>query len=550
MWPHSRRNSGYLFVACLVLLAGCLSAHAQTNASLHLKSGAILSGEVKTIGPASLSISLAGASGILTQKYEDITRIEWPEPDLWQEAMTAFAEGSTKTALELFTKLTTEPGSISFHPAPGNFVERSRRMMLRCHRRLRDGAAIAKLGRQIDWSKLPEEDRAIPPVLKVWGLVGSSDWPAAKAAADEAARIMTHDDPDLLELSFLRARIATKLGDFDAAISHYGYCYALPSSDATLAADAFRESAALLAAQPERKDELHALTHLYATMIGRGKLWPDAPAELEALLKQKLGELKGAAKTPTTPQTAAANSPEGGAFVNIAKFRFEPQPPGSPKPPPSPGKKPVTFETNGGVFKTIDAPADWEAAETRVGQFTSDKSQGTILRRLKEDPLLQLAKGKKLRLTVELHLGDLNAQDPTSGQPAAFVRVGLLNAEKTGYAIHLPLIAKDQGTWILADPKADDGLLSGASLVKLPAGDLANKVILGGRVLCEITLDFQDEGKVLVTARVDKVSGSATFDAASGHPIINDFNGGYFGIRIGKPKTSVLFDNVAIEVSP
>jgi len=547
MWPHRNKNSRWLTAACLALFGTCASA--QTNATLHLKSGAVLSGEVRTIGPASLSISLTGTSGSLTQNYADITRIEWPEPDLWREAMAALDRGAAQEALELFTKLSTAPADVSFHPAPGNFALRARRMMLQCHRRLRDGAAIAKLVRQIDWAGLPEQERTVSPLLKVWSLVGASDWPAAKVAAEEAARSINGAHSDFAELSFLLARIASKLGNTDEAIATYAVCYTLPSSDPGLSGDAIRESAALFVALPERKNELRALAHLYATTIGRGNLWKDAPAEAVKLLGEELHK-------PIVPAAPEAKedmtTPAAGPWVSVAKLRFEPPAPGTPAPAPDPSKKPLKFEARGGAFKSIEAPAGWTSAETRVGQFSTDKSHGTLVRGLKEDPLLQLAKGKSLRLAMELRLGKLETNASKDEERVSFLRFGLLDAKKAGYGVNISLMADAKGLSIMADPGGDEELLGGPGVMKLPAeGSPSPDSITGGTVLpCEITLRVQEDGKVRITARVDKVTGAATVDPAAGQPVISNFSGGFFLLRIGKPKTSALFDNVSIEVSP
>lgn len=558
MWPHSNKNSRWFTAACLALLGAFTPALAQTSATLHLKSGAVLSGEVKSIGPASLSLSLAGTSGSLNQNYADIARIEWPEPDLWQEATAAFERGQAKEALELFTQLSKAPGAISFHPAPGNFAERARRQMLECHRRLRDGAALTELARRIDWAKLPEEERTLSPLFKVWSLVGASNWPEAKTAADAAGEALKTDDPDVLELSFLQARIAKQLGLNDEAIATYAACYTFPSSDTSLAADALRESAELLASLPERKEELRALAHLYATNIGRGKLWKDAPAEVTALLAEPLHKpsavvAAAAVKEGAAPPAAGAGAGmASGEWVSVGKFRFEPPPEGTPKPVPDPNKKPVTFVATSGTFKPVEAPAGWASAETRVGQFSTAKSGGTLTRQLKEESGMRLEKGKTLRLTLELNLGKLAAKMSKAEERSSFIRFGLVNEKKAGYGVNVSLLAKDKGIAIMADPGGDDEIIGGPGAVKLPVeGSEQQGGAAGGKALpCELTLKLQDDGKVLVTARVDQISGSATMDAAAGQPVVTDFTKSIFVIRLGKSRTTIHFDNVNIEASP
>ena len=558
MWPHSNRNSRRFTAACLALLGAFTPALAQTSATLHLKSGAVLSGEVKSIGPASLSLSLAGTSGSLNQNYADIARIEWPEPDLWQEATAAFERGQPKEALELFTQLSKAPGAISFHPAPGNFAERARRQMLECHRRLRDGAALTELARSIDWAKLPEEERTLSPLFKIWSLVGASNWPEAKTAADAAANALKTDDPDVLELSFLQARIAKQLGLNDEAIANYSACYTFPSSDTSLAADALRESAELLASLPERKEELRALAHLYATNIGRGKLWKDAPAEVNAFLAEPLHKPSAVAaatavKEGAAPPAAGAGAGmAGGEWVSVGKFRFEPPPEGTPKPVPDPDKKPVTFVATSGTFKPVETPAGWASAETRVGQFSTAKSGGTLTRQLKEESGMRLEKGKTLRLTLELNLGILAAKASKAEERSSFIRFGLVNEKKAGYGVNVSLLATDKGIAIMADPGGDDEIIGGPGAVKLPVeGSEQQGGAAGGKALpCELTLRLQDDGKVLVTARVDQISGSATMDAAAGQPVVTDFTKSIFVIRLGKSRTTIHFDNVNIEASP
>ncbi len=557
MWPHSNKNSRRFAAACLALFGAFTPALAQTNATLYLKGGAVLSGEVKTIGPASLSLSLSGTSGRLTQNYADIVRIEWPEPDLWREAVAAFERGSAGEALGLFTQLSKAPAAVSFHPAPGNFAERARRQMLECHRRLRDGAAVTELARRIDWAKLPEEERTLSPLFKVWSLVGASNWPAAKTAADDAARTLKEDDPDVLELSFLQARIAKQLGLADEAIATYAACYTFPSSDASLAADALRESAGLLVSLPERRNELRALAHLYATNIGRGKLWKDAPAEVTALLAEPLhapAPVVAAAKQGETPPAAAGAEPgaAGGEWVSVGKFRFEPPPEGTPKPPTDPNKKPVGFVAVGGTFKSIEAPAGWASAETRVGQFGTAKSGGTLTRQLKEEANMRLEKGKTLRLTLELNLGKLDSKVAKAVERSSFVRFGLVNEKKAGYGVSISLLPKDKGLAIMADPGGDDEIIGGPGVVKLAAaGSEQQGGAAGGKALpCELALKLQDDGKVLVTARVDQISGSVIVNAVAGQPVVTDFTKSFFVIRLGKSRTTIHFDNVNIEASP
>lgn len=551
MLPHRNKNSWCLITACTLLLGTCLPALAQTSATLYLKNGAVLSGEVKTIGPESLAVALAGASTALSQNYATIARIEWPEPDLWNEAMAAFDSGMPKEALELFTALSTAPASVSFYPAPGNFAERARRMMLQCHRRLRDGAAITKLARSIDWSKLPEAERTVSPVLKVWGHVGVADWTAAKAAADEAARVLGAEDSDRLELSFLRARIGANLGLMDEAIAEYAVCYTLPSSDPGLAADALRESAVLLVAKPDRKDELRALVHLYATNIGRGKLWKDAPAEVAALLKEELSRPVEA--PPPAQEKAAATGVAGGEFVTIAQFRFEPPPADAPKPAADPSKQPVKFEPSNGTFKGVDAPAGWDTAGTRVGLFTSGKkSNGTLTRELGEDDRMKLTKGKTLRLKMDLRFGAVYKGGTKAVRTSSYFRWGILNGQKAGYGVNMSLMADEKGIAIMGDTGGDGDLLGGQGVKKVPVeGSAESVVVAANKVLsCEFALQLQDENKVLVTARVGQITGSATLDAADGQPIVTDFTKSTFVLRMGRANTAVHFDNLVVEVSP
>ena len=543
------KNSGWIIAVSALLLGVGIPASAQTSVTLVLKNGAVLSGDVQTIGPASLTLSLAGASTALSQSYATISSIEWPEPDLWHEAMAAFDSGSPKEALDLFAALSTAPAAVSFYPAPGNFAERARRMMLQCHRRLRDGPAITKLARQIDWSKLPEAERALSPLLKVWSLVGVSDWPAAKAAADEASRALAAEDADQLELSFLRARIGTKLGLVDEAIADYALCYTLPSSDPGLAADAIRESAALLAAKPDRRDELRALAHLYATNIGRGALWKDAPADVVALLKE---DVTKPVEPPTEEKPAAAGA-AAGDFVKIAQFHFEPPPADAPKPTPDPNVKPVKFEASNGIFKPVDAPVGWDTAETRVGLFTSGKrSNGILKRELAEDERLKLTKGKTLRLRMDLRIGALYKGGSKTLQNSSYLRWGILNGQKAGYGVNVSLMEGEKGVAIMGDAGGDDDLLGGQGVKKVPVESNADSGgVAASEVLpCEIALQPQDDNKVLVTVRVGQIAGSVILDSADGQPIVTDFTKSMFVLRMGRANTPVHFDNLVVEVSP
>lgn len=549
MWQRINPSSLRIIATGIALLSAHAPGFAQTNATLHLKKGPVLTGEIKYLGPASLTITLKGTNSAMSQNYADIARIEWPEPDLWKEAMAAFERGETTEALELFSKLANEPAAINFHPAPGNFVERTRRMILLCHRRLRDGAAIAKLLRQIDWANLPEDERAVSPLLKVWSLVGVSDWPAAKAAAEEAARSVDGASQDLLELSFLQALCASKLGLTDEAINAYAVCYTLPSSDTGLTADSLRESALLLAAHPDRKDELKALAHLYATTAGHGKLWKDAPTEMTQLLTEDMSKpLAAVVEAKDDTKKAQADS----AWVTITKIRFEPPPAGMPPPVPAPNNKVLKFEATGGTHKSMSAPAGWPSAETSVAQFSTANSAGTLTHQLKEDPLLQLTNGKKLRLTMELHLGKFAANPSQANKRVSFLRFGLLDANKAGYGVGISLLAGAKGFSIMADPGGAADLLDSSRVMKLNAepGKSPGSIPAGTAMPCEITIQPQAEGKVHITARVGTNSATTTVDAAVGQPVISNFSGGYFVLRIGKSKTSVQFDNLTIEVSP
>ena len=368
---------------------------------------------------------------------------------------------------------------------------------------------------------------------------------------------MSFDDPDQLELSFLRARIGAKLGLADEAITDYATCYTLPSSDAGLAADAIRESAALLVTLPDRKGELRALAHLYATTVGRGKLWKDAPAEVAALLDEELHKPIKAAESKVEEKDG--KNPDGssavgaGEFVTITQFRFEPRPADTPPPVPDPTKKPVKFEPSDGTFKSVETPPGWESAETRVAVFsTGRKSHSTLTRELPEDARLKLAEGKTLRLKMDLRLSAVYKNGSKTLENSSYVRVGLLNAEKAGYGFNISLMTKDKGLAILGDPGGDDDLLGGNGIKKVPAdGSTEFGSVEANKPLpCEITFQLQDQTKMLVTARVGKITGSVTMDAAADQPIVTDFTKSLFVLRFGRARSALHFDNLVVEVTP
>lgn len=528
-----------------VVVLAIASAQAQNNAVLTLKSRAVVQGNVTAIGPDSLTIALSGAPAPLVQPYGDIERIDWPESDAWTEAVAAWERAEFSAASEQFARIAAAAPKITFHPAPGNFRDRALRFRINCLRHLRDAAAIADAAPQISWARLPPGERDQPPTLAAWIAVAKNDWPLAKTAAAAAATTVLPDHPDFAELSLLQGRIAAALDDPAAALVYYGSCYALPGAPPDLASIAIREAAAALEKLPERKDELRALTHLYATIAGKGKLWEGASEAIIALHR----ESPPAAIAPKTPPPAETAAPAA-TWASVLRIQFEPPPAGATPPAKKTASKSSAFDSTGGRWFVIDAPAEWPTAGTKVGKFDPSASYSSVVRSLPANPNLTLAPGRSVRFSFEYRIQKFDhavEKEAPPGEP--LLRFGIATAGNRGYGLQFPLSESGSGIELIADTDGDDAPLGGPGASVLPRDSAGEPWIpaAGSVVAGELTLQMDKNSVLTIEGKVGDATVSATADAAAGAA---DFSGGRIVLRIVRSKTIVETDNLKVEFSP
>jgi hypothetical protein len=521
------------------------SAQAQTSAVFTLKSRAVVQGNVTSIGPDSLTIALPGAPAPLVQPYHDIERIDWPESDAWNEAVAAWERAEFAVAAGQFAKIAAAAPNVTFHPAPGNFRDRALRLRVECLRRLLDAGGIADAALQIAWDRLPPGERDQPPTLAPWIAIAKNDWPSAKTAADAASTSVSTGYPDFSELSLLRGRIAAALGDPASALVFYGSCYALPGASPDLAAIAIREAAAALEKLPDRKEELRALTHLYATIAGKGNLWEGAPETLVALHR----EPPPAAIAPKTPPPAESAAPAP-TWATVLRIQFEPPPATATPPPKKSSSKAPAFDSTGGRWFIIDAPAEWPTAGTKVGKFDPSASYSSVVRALPANPHLTLAPGRSVRFTFEYRIQKFDhavEKDAPPGEP--MLRFGIATAGNRGYGLQFPLSDTGKSIELIADTDGDDSPLGGPGVTVLPRSSAGEPWMpsAGAVVAGELTLQMSKDGAITLDGKAGDATVSATADDASG---ITDFSGGRIVLRVVRSKSIVETDNLTVEISP
>lgn len=522
------------------LVAQPMSVYGETPVTLRMKNGQSVSGDLVSVGANAVTYKLEGGSASLSQVYSDIQTIDFPEPDLWIEGQDAFDSGKLAAALTAFSKLTGSAPAVTFYPAPGNYRTRAQRKLVDCYRRQRNAGAIAKTLTEIEWGKLPPEEQKDVPLLKLWSALGGDNMEQAAKVAAEMDAEFPIDDPAFPEFSFIRGKLAAKMGANAEALRHFGACYGLPTPDTLLATDAIQQSITLLAELPEREAELRALTHLYTTLCNPKGLWEGAPEAAKAAMAEEL------------PEIAAMDSTTQVNYEGVIAFKFEP----NPNPPPKPkGKKNrvkgPTFEPVNAKFATEDAPEGWAEAETRVGRFEPSSDFASMTRMLKEDPRLKLGPGTVLRLSMDVRLAAKVAVEKGAEGPGPSFRFGILTPAKGGYFASIP--AGSAGKLQLGtDAGGDDEVLGGTSGIQMLPVDEEAQAFPGlkpnAATHCELTVRLEEGGAVELKAVVDGIETVSVIDASAESPAHANFINGFFAIKVAFHDTALLFDNVLVEV--
>ncbi len=286
---HSRSKCQLLVSGWAGLFAGLYllpSVAAQELSTVYLLDGRGLEGSVDRVTDTSLHWKLASGVGSTIIPLASVDRIEFPQPDLWQEVMAAFEEGKYKEAESIFVKISKQRTSATYYPAPGNFATLSERRLLDCYRQLRDFEELRYIARKIEWDKLPRAEREAAPLMACWAAIGGSEWDEALKLADIAEE---KSSGWASELGLIRALSYKGKGEPSEAVVALAEIFGpYPGLDRDLAREALMEASTILANDPERKPELTAMVHTYAALYGRGDIWEGASSYLEELLSEDI----------------------------------------------------------------------------------------------------------------------------------------------------------------------------------------------------------------------------------------------------------------------
>jgi len=304
------------WIALAILLSSIHLAWSQDELStIYLLDGRGMEGSLAGIEGDRLSWRLASGVGSTSIPLSSIDRIEFPEPQIWQEIMEAFEDGEYEKAAAAFDKIARQKTRGTFYPAPGNFATLSQRRLLDCYRAMRKWPELRYIARNIEWDKLPRAERDVEPLMNCWAAIGGSEWDKALELADEAAK---HGAGWASELGLVRALAYKGKGDPNSAVIALAEIFGpYPGLDRELARDALREASTILANNPQRKPELHAMVHIYAALFGNGEIWEDAPPYFQELLKEPI---QVEAPTVMRKKTAGAGGGKGAIMVRYVEI--------------------------------------------------------------------------------------------------------------------------------------------------------------------------------------------------------------------------------------
>ena len=237
-------------------------------------------------------------SGGATQPipYDRIDSILFTPTPQFAQAMELFENGEIEQAVEAFKPISVDVTNRTYYPAPGNFATLAQRRLLDCYRKLSRATDIAYIQQNIQWQKLPKHEQNLAAIIDLWADVGNGKWEHGIEAAETARKAYRTTDPEVNEIGYLLGTVYKNLEDPESAVVYFGEGYGLVTSNPRLAATSMIESANILQTMmeeyPEREPELKATLHLYAGLIGNGKLWKGASPPLLTLFERAEGAPK------------------------------------------------------------------------------------------------------------------------------------------------------------------------------------------------------------------------------------------------------------------
>ena len=309
--PLCRAN---LTLAILLLLMGGSGSILHAQNTIHMKDGRKISGKVGLGTTGTVVWSRPGSSATVPIKIGEVSHVEFTPPPSFSDAMDEFEAGNHRAAAAAFARLADQRSRGNFYPVPGNFASLSQARLLDCYHRMEDWPKLRRYEENMEWDKVPPEDRTAAPIMAMWSGIGAEDWDKALAASLKAAAIPEYTG----EAAFGRALAHGGKGDTDAAVLAFAECFGpYPGLDRNLAGRAMEEAARILGKDEERQPEMKSLIHTYTQLYGNGRLWENATALERGLQKQKINLYSGpktASNTRADKLFGAVKSQSAGNF--------------------------------------------------------------------------------------------------------------------------------------------------------------------------------------------------------------------------------------------
>jgi hypothetical protein len=302
-------------------------ATAQNVVGIQLDDGRFI--EAIISGIETDQVKWRSPSGGATQPipYDKIDSILFTPTPQFSQAMELFDSGDIEQAVEAFKPISVDVTKRTYYPAPGNFATLAQRRLLDCYRKLSKATDIAYIQKNIQWDKLPKHEQNLAAIIDLWADVGNGKWEHGIEAAETARKAYRNTDPEVNEIGYLLGTVYKNLEDPENAVVHFGEGYGLVTSNPRLAATSMIESANMLQTMmeefPEREPELKATLHLYAELIGNGKIWEGASPPLVTLFERSEGtpEMK-----PPPGDTPPAELPDAAKDKNATPTAKKPEP--------------------------------------------------------------------------------------------------------------------------------------------------------------------------------------------------------------------------------
>ena len=220
--------------------------------------------------------------------------IEFVSPEGWDDADDSYKKGNLETAATRFGKLADEYSSIARFP--DSYGARARYFEMESLRKLGKSGELTKAVAKMEKSGI-KLDPAYEDQLNLypaWAAAGKEDWRSLKTiiatyekpAAGEAEAVEIKDLPSsqFVQVAYLRGLLHNGMDDKSAALKDFTSAMVLNfGQEPAVAGQATLGVLDILAEDPEaNKNEAYALTQVYKTQFGGGKL----PSKYDALAKK------------------------------------------------------------------------------------------------------------------------------------------------------------------------------------------------------------------------------------------------------------------------